>query len=227
MKKPIALDLFSGAGGAAIGLKRAGFYVIGVDIKKPSNYYGDEFINADIHNLPFKDLSWADFVWASPPCQRFSIGTQSSKNKDLVKSYPDFIPATRKLLSGHAWTCIENVPRAPLMPNLTLNGSSVGLNWIERRRVFEMSFWVAQVVLSKAKGIRFTIAKRRSATNEADRKRRKAMGLPKTIPKDVAKVFMGIPQKYHMTDSEIGEAVPPPYSEFIAREAIRQMRISE
>ena len=41
MTKPIAIDFFTGAGGAALGLKRAGFYVVGIDIKKPSAYYGD------------------------------------------------------------------------------------------------------------------------------------------------------------------------------------------
>ena len=46
-RKPLALDLFSGAGGAAIGMKWAGFEVVGVDIKKPSCYYGDYFIQAE------------------------------------------------------------------------------------------------------------------------------------------------------------------------------------
>ena len=31
MRKPVAVDLFSGAGGASLGLKWAGFHVIGVD----------------------------------------------------------------------------------------------------------------------------------------------------------------------------------------------------
>ena len=36
MKKRIALDLFSGAGGAALGLLNAGFdEVVGIDIREP------------------------------------------------------------------------------------------------------------------------------------------------------------------------------------------------
>ena len=34
---------------------------------------------------------------------------------------------------------------------------------------------------------------------------------------------MGIPYFQDMTNDEIGESVPPAYSEFIAREALRQM----
>ena len=200
----------------------AGFEIVGIDIKPRPNYPG-HFIQADItKGLPV-DIHAFDFVWASPPCQRFSIGTQSAKDKDCWKKHPDLIPITREILSQHPLTCIENVPKAPMPYMLKLNGSSVGLNWIERQRIFETSFWIWQPHLPKAKGERFTIAKTRGATNEADRQRRKRLGLPTTIPKDVAKAFMGIPQEQPMTDAEIGESVPPAYSEFIAREALRQM----
>ena len=67
-----ALDLFCGGGGAAIGLYQAGFdTVVGIDNKKHRNYPFD-FIQADVTDLPV-DVHDFDFVWASPPCQRFSI----------------------------------------------------------------------------------------------------------------------------------------------------------
>jgi len=45
--KPLLLDLFCCAGGAARGYQRAGFYVVGVDIKHQPHYIGDEFYQAD------------------------------------------------------------------------------------------------------------------------------------------------------------------------------------
>jgi len=41
--KPLLLDTYCKAGGCTAGYQRAGFYVVGVDIQKQSNYCGDEF----------------------------------------------------------------------------------------------------------------------------------------------------------------------------------------
>ena len=225
MPKPLAFDLFSGAGGAAIGLKRAGFYVVGFDIKKPSSYAGDEFVQADIYDLPIKDLKEASLVWASPPCQLFSVSSRFGKND--WKRHPNLIPITREILKGHPFSVIENVVGSPIRPDVVLMGSSVGLGRLDRRRHFETSFFMMYPPPKKQprwkweKGIAGTITKSLCASSHFYN--RKANGLPGRIPNWEAKEIMGIPSEYEMTNDEIGEAVPPPYSEFIAKEARRQI----
>ena len=72
-----ALDLFCCGGGAAEGLMRAGFEVVGIDKDDHSESYPGTFIQGDIHNLPVNPMDF-DLVWASPPCQKFSTMTSMS-----------------------------------------------------------------------------------------------------------------------------------------------------
>ena len=218
-----ALDLFSGGGGACIGMQQAGFEVFGIDIVKHKNYPG-HFIQADIHALPV-DVMDFDFVWASPPCQKFSLGALYHANKDRNKRNVDLIPETREAIERHPFTCIENVPMAPIRKDLVLVGPSVGLFRIERRRHFECSFFpgLAPPLQRVEKhlwdtGLAMTITK--SMSSSSHWYRRKALGMRGRPSKSEAKDAMGIPQDIEMTYAEIGEAVPPPYSRFIAERVI-------
>ena len=225
-RKPLAIDFFCGGGGSCIGMQRAGFEVIGVDILPRPNYPGEHFILADLTEGSPVDIAKADLLWASPPCQRFSQCLMSAKDKNYWKKHPDLIPMTRELLARHPYSVIENVPNAPMQKGVFLNAPSVGLEWMVRKRIFETSFWVWQPALPKPSGIRFSIrAQGRGAMNKRDAEHYKNLGLPSTLPKDVAKAFMGIPQNCQMTDAEIGEAVAPPMAEYIAKEGLRQMRL--
>ena len=223
MRKSLALDLFCGGGGACIGMQQAGFEVVGIDIKPHKNYPG-HFIQADIHDLPVS-IDDFDLIWASPPCQLYSVASKFGDND--WKRHPDLIPITRDILNGHPFSVIENVVGAPIRPDVVLMGSSVGLWRLERRRHFELSFLCMHPPPKKLprwkweKGIAGTITK--SMCSSSHFYRRKENGLPGRIPNWEAKEIMGIPRGYEMTLSEIGESIPPAYSEFIAKEALRQM----
>ena len=128
MKKLKLIDLFCGAGGCSVGYHRAGFEVVGVD-NKPQKNYPFKFIQADALSI---DLSSYDMVHASPPCQRFSISTPNPGK------HPNLISATRDVLikSGKPYV-IENVPHAPITPDIILEGGLFGLDKIKRKRHFE------------------------------------------------------------------------------------------
>ena len=94
------LDLYCGAGGASVGYHRAGFDVVGVDIKEQPNY-PFELIQSDVFDLEESFFDDFDIIHASPPCQAYSkasasmigvrigltrsfIGHASLENDDLI-----------------------------------------------------------------------------------------------------------------------------------------------
>ena len=211
------LDLFCGAGGASVGYRRAGFEVVGVDIVDQPNY-PYEFIQADALEI---DLSGYDAIHASPPCQGYCWSTARYRAKG--KTYPDLIGATRDLLidSGKPYV-IENVPTAPLINPTYLEGTMFGLGVI-RRRCFETNWWLPQPMyikhrkpikqLSKIGPIRILTksAYCQVTTSGSD-------GWSCRLAD--WRVAMGIDW---MTRSEIKEAIPPAYTEYIGQ-YLRTMR---
>jgi DNA (cytosine-5)-methyltransferase 1 len=124
------LDLFCGAGGAAMGYHRAGFEVVGVDIE-PQPHYPFEFHQADALTFP---LAGFDAIHASPPCQGYSV-TASLHDAE----HPQLVEPVRATLAATGLPyVIENVEGAPLINFVRLCGSSFGLG-VRRHRLFEMS----------------------------------------------------------------------------------------
>jgi DNA (cytosine-5)-methyltransferase 1 len=122
MSRPRLLDLFSGAGGAGVGYHRAGFDVVGVDIQPMPRYPYTHIVADALDVLADQEfLAGFDAVHASPPCQRYSMMSQCRPG--LADRYPDLLAATRDVLlrSGLPWV-IENVPGAPMRPDLVLCG---------------------------------------------------------------------------------------------------------
>lgn len=205
MQQLRALDLFCGAGGATKGLQRAGFYVVGVDINPQPRYCGDEFHQADAMTFP---LDGFDFIWASPPCQKYSAAT-----RHLAKESPKLIePVRERLVGTQSAYCIENTPGAPLLQPITLCGLSFGLN-VKRHRLFETNFPVRAIpCVPGHPGDWYVIfgheVRSRRHGHAAGRKNKLAEGR-KAMDID------------WMTRGELSESIPPAYSEYIAKEFLQ------
>jgi DNA (cytosine-5)-methyltransferase 1 len=216
MSRPLAIDLFCGAGGAAMGLHRAGFDVIGVDIK-PQPRYPFTFVQGDALTPPV-DLSRADFIWASPPCQHFTC----ANNRDPDNRHPDLIDPTRSLLisSGAVWT-IENVPGAPIRVDCALDGSMFPDLRVLRRRHFELSFGTLFRLGFDARHHPSRHGWSTSTdgdTSSHTRAARAKNGLPVRESIEQRRSDMGI--NWPMNRREAANAIPPAYSEFIGRAAL-------
>jgi len=115
-----------------MGYYRAGFEVVGVDIK-PQPHYPFEFHWGDAMTYP---LDGFDVIHASPPCEAHSRITGNHR-----VNHKDFIPEIRdRVLSVNVPWIIENVEGAPLINPFTLCGSMFGLN-VRRHRRFESNIF--------------------------------------------------------------------------------------
>lgn len=209
-KRPRLLDLYCGAGGAAMGYHRAGFEVVGVDIK-PQPRYPFEFHQADALTYP---LDGFDVIHASPPCQAYSMAGRQWRQAG--RNYPDLIAATRERLkaTGKPYI-IENVPGAPLINLIVLNGAFFALK-VRRVRLFECNPQIPFVLLP----------------NDAPSSFR--MGRPIRDGEAITPVGHFSNVKYAQKQMEIdwmgqkdlAQAIPPAYTEFIGKQIIKAIKES-
>lgn len=213
---PRALDLFCCAGGASVGMYRAGFDVVGVDIAERKRY-PFEFHRADA--LTF-DLSGFDFIWASPPCQGYS----AMRHAPGARGAPLLIEQVRqRLIQSGAFWCIENVEQAAwaMRAPITLCGSMFGLGaqgcQLRRHRLFETNFYIAQPECRHDDrpviGIYGGHARRRAASAGGRGTRDEWVGGHKVAASEA----MGIGWA---TLAEMSEAIPPAYAEYIGRRVL-------
>lgn len=197
MPSPLLLDLFCGAGGAAVGYHQAGFRMVGVDIK-PQPHYPFPFIRADAMTWPIRGV---DAVHASPPCQAFTRARVIHK-----RAHPDLINSIRARLksTGVPWV-IENVVGAPVYPDYRLCGCmfllQAGGKSLYRERWFETSwqcFQFRQPCNHELPAI--DVFGHTATTSIAGR--REAMGID------------------WMNRDELSEAIPPAFTEYIGRELL-------
>lgn len=220
-----ALDLFCCAGGASMGLHRAGFDVVGVDIDEQPEHPrlnsarpGEPhigFIRNDAIELldllarhpgvmepdvggPF------DLIWASPPCQAF---TAYKRRVGHVAPRPNLIPIVReKLRAAGIPYIIENVVGAPLENPITLCGSMFGLD-VKRHRLFETSFPLPQPKCDHS----IWTPRFAQATNRTNKRKTVEVGVYR-IPLAVQRAAMGIDW---MSLKKLSQAIPPAYAEWL------------
>ncbi len=201
--RPRLLDLFCGAGGAAMGYHRAGFEVFGVDIKPQPNY-PFEFFLADAMTFL---LGGFDVIHASPPCQRFTRAGKLREAQGGRTVAPDLIKDVRNSLRGRIYV-IENVEGAPLQ-GIRLCGSSFGLK-VRRHRIFESPLSLSSPACQhKEQGRPVGVYHRmRDSIPHGGRTARSL---------EEAQEAMGIDW---MPWSELKESVPPAYTEWIGRQIL-------
>jgi DNA (cytosine-5)-methyltransferase 1 len=222
MARPRLLDLFCGAGGAAMGYYRAGFDVVGVDLK-PQPHYPFEFHQGDAMTW---SLDGFDVIHASPPCQAYSI----TRNAHTVE-HPELVDGTRDRLaaSGIPYV-IENVVGAPMRDPMTLCGSMFGLRaWdhyigqmvqLKRHRLFESPVLLMPPgPCEHVKGMRiggvYGGAWSKNASVDPAVKRTGGYA----PPDDVQRNLMGFvaPRK------GLAQAIPPAYTEWIGAQLLRAL----
>lgn len=223
-RRPRLLDLFSGAGGAAMGYHRAGFDVVGVDHKPQPNYPFDFYCGDALMLLKFLlagnvmptvnglySLDSFDAIHASPPCQAYTIGRHIHNSGDR---HPDLIAETRELLerTGLPYV-IENVPGSPLVRPVMLCGLMFGLR-VLRHRLFESNLLL--LAPSHPRHPKGNLTNSRSGYSTG------SQGFVTCAGNNFVRTAGALAMKidWMKTRPELAQAIPPAYTEFIGRQLI-------
>lgn len=217
--KPRLLDLFCGAGGAAVGYHRAGFDVVGVDIA-PQPHYPFEFIQMDA--LEYVRRCWwgvdalFDAIHASPPCQAYT-----TMNNRHGSNSPPLIASVRDLLNETGLPyVIENVAGAlrELRNPTELTGEMFDLR-VHRPRLFETSGWL---LLAPYRPMRQLDPVAVYGKNDQRRLWTRTDGSElRAATLEQGSSAMGIDW---MTWDELREAIPPAYTAYVGEHLIRQVK---
>tara|TARA_Y100000296_G_C5173214_1_gene258517 strand:+ start:83 stop:1111 length:1029 start_codon:yes stop_codon:yes gene_type:complete len=158
------VDLFAGAGGASLGLRRAGLrheLCVEWDEDAASTLVAAGFpgVCGDVRDLEhYEKLKHVDVLWASPPCQAFSTAGSRQGALDDRNGWPwtlDVIDHLRSRGIGPEWVICENV-LGLTFHKMDCTGQDIDgcagcywEGWIQPE--FEKRFdWVGTVVLNAA-----------------------------------------------------------------------------
>lgn len=214
--RPLMLDLFCGVGGASMGYYRAGFEVVGVDIR-PQPRYPFTFIQGDALQLLAAIGRRFAAVHASPPC----LGYSSARIRTATTEAPLLIPATRQLLqaNGRPWV-IENVAtrQTGLTAHLRLCACQFGMAELKRERWFETSPAIYDLRPPCYHPLPSISVLRRAGRIWAE-----GGVVDDYVPLAKCRQIMGIDW---MTQRELGNAIPPAYTEYIGQQLMEVINAS-
>jgi hypothetical protein len=164
--KPIALDICCRMGGATVGLQRAGFHVIGVDVNPQPGYPGDDFMQMDglelLADLPSSagyvfSLSLRAFVlpvliWQSWPCQEGNTATAGNRVRGIADDHEQFIPRARELSDKIDIPYVLEQPassrkdliRRDLTLCMDMFKGDMPPPWVQKHRSFEFGCWAGR-----------------------------------------------------------------------------------
>ncbi len=184
------LDLFAGAGGAALRLHREGFEHVACVERDASavatlRAAGFPAVEADVRDLDYAGLAGTiDVLWASPPCQAWSAANQHAGPKGEEDIARNGWPWTLRIVRivGPRWAIFENVRNARsyvervVVPEL-------------RKLYAHVSVWVLNAAdhphapVHRGRAAPGPAAEPRAAPNDA-RRHRRAMGPPVAMRDD-------------------------------------------
>lgn len=99
-----SIELFSGAGGMALGLEKAGFESVALFEWNTracqalrTNRPEWNIQNSDVRNVDFTELGNIDLIAGGPPCQPFSMGGKARGYDDTRDMFPQAVRAVQEL----------------------------------------------------------------------------------------------------------------------------------
>jgi DNA (cytosine-5)-methyltransferase 1 len=228
MSRPRLLDLYSCAGGAAMGYHRAGFEVVGVDIE-PQPRYPFEHHKADALEFLAAHGHEFDAIHASPPCRDHSalanVRGQVGSGHLLADTRAALIALGRPYV-------IENVANANMPGSIVLCGTEFGLHavdqdgqtrWLKRHRQFESNIFIPGAGGCNCHGRRIGGVygggggAPRTQVGKGGRRRGGYQ-----LGANQARAILGVPW---MNRDEAAQAIPPAYTQHIGEQLMAHLMV--
>ena len=215
------LDLYCGAGGCAVGYFQAAkelgieIEITGID-NEPQPNYPFTFIQSDAIDYIRENGHKYTHYHASPPCQLYSKSTAMYRKQGKI--YHDLVDITRFEIEKTGLTgVIENVPSAPIRPDLVLRGDMFNLK-VLRQRHFELINWFAfkPVIPQKVGSVRN--GDYCSVFGNGSYRKNKLDAEPKFKKSSVVETWKhALDIDWMKKEKELSNSIPPAYTNYIGQ----------